>query len=180
MTTWVTSKGEVIPTNRMHIKHLINAIKKLNLALKSKERKYNEAKDQYDSTKNRMNILLEELSDRKKMRIVQNGKKWMVVNSKNDLVYSSHDFDDCVQAMNEIVESKDNNQKLFDYGKYRRCIKVQHLYGDDAMASALADGFYKYKTNDRYDIYRHYEIDVLRYINKVSKNFHEKKLADVL
>jgi len=180
MTTWVTSKGEVVPTNKMHYKHLLNAIRKLNLALQSKQKKYQEIKDDYDSTKNRMNILLEELYDRKKMRVVQNGNKWAVINGKNDLVYSSHDFDDCVQAMNEIVESKDNNQKLFNYTEYRRCISVQHLYGDDAMASAIADGFYKYQSNDRYDIYRHHKVDVLRYVHKISKNFHEKLIRDAV
>jgi hypothetical protein len=108
------------------------------------------------------------------MEIKKNGSKFVVVDKNNNLLYSSSDYNDCLNALVEFKNSLDNNVKLENYkGKYLRCV-VQHLYGDQVKADAYAEGFYFKESTNSHDVYCHPEYRVLRYINKVSKKFHEK------
>ncbi len=110
------------------------------------------------------------------MEIKKNGNKFMVVDTNNNLLYSSHDYTDCENAMFEFCDVLDNNKQLENYeGPYVRC-RVMYLSGDEARAKAYAQGFYFKESTKSHDVYCHPKYRVLRYINKVTKRFHEKYL----
>ena len=68
-------------------------------------------------------------------------------------------------------QAVEDNKKLHTY--LNRCVKIEYLYGGEQTAMAVAEGFIWTSSTDTHDVFKNREFQVLRYINKHTKNFYE-------
>lgn len=107
------------------------------------------------------------------------------------LMYANHGSEDCkylilfqpstgkrVQInLPEIFEkapafqAAEDNKKLHAY--LRGCVKLKYILGQEQTAVAVAEGFVWVSSTNTHDVFKNRELQVLRYINKNTKNFYE-------